>query len=178
MAMAKGNKKDKYFAVWATAWGPIGAVAGDAGLRRLVLPHYQLKDLTELLAWEHPNAAANEGPFEALIELSRDYFGATRIDFSDIACDLPADTFSGQVYRACREIPYGQTLSYSQLATKIGKYDSARPVATAMSKNPIPLVVPCHRVIYAGGGAGGFSAEGGIELKTRMLQMEQKGTRD
>ena len=171
--MAKANKKDKYFAVWATGWGPIGAVVGDAGLRRLVLPHYQLKDLKELLAWDHPNATADEAPFEALMELSRDYFSAVRVDFSDIACDLPAGTFSGEVYRACREIPYGETLSYSQLATKIGRYDSARAVATAMSKNPIPLVVPCHRVIYAGGGAGGFSAEGGVDLKTRMLYMEQ-----
>lgn len=169
------SAKDKYYAVWATAWGPIGAVAGDAGLRRIVLPHYQPGDLRDLLAWEHPSAAADEGPFQRLIELTRDYFGARRPDLAEIQCDLPGEgSFAGVVYRACRQIPYGQTLSYSALAIKINRPDAARAVATAMSKNPIPLVVPCHRVVYADGRPGGFSAEGGEQLKRRMLELERK----
>jgi len=156
----------------------MGAVAGPAGLRRIILPHYQGDDLRELLAWEHPSARQDSAPFEQIIELSRDYFNARRVDFAVVACDLPAvSSFSGQVYRACREIPYGQTESYSSLARRIGRPESARAVATAMSRNPIPLVVPCHRVIYADGRPGGFSAAGGVALKRRMLAIEQGLTR-
>ncbi len=171
--MVTSDSRDKYYAAWATAWGPIGAVAGPARIRRLVLPHYRMKDLRELLAWEHPAAAADEGPFERLIELSRDYFNARSVDFRQIECDLPPESsFSGKVYRACRQIAHGQTMSYSALGREIRREDSARAVATAMSKNPIPLIVPCHRVIHANGTPGGFSAEGGVALKVRMLELE------
>jgi len=165
-----------FFDVWATAWGPMGAVASPAGLRRVVLPHYEFKDLVDLLAWEHAGAVRSEAPFEALVRRSRDYFNGRPADFDDVLCDLPKEsTFAGVVLRACREIPYGQTVSYSQLAMKIGREDAARAVATAMGRNPVPLVVPCHRVTYADGRAGGFSAPGGPELKQRMLDLEKKG---
>jgi methylated-DNA-[protein]-cysteine S-methyltransferase len=164
------------FDVWATAWGPMGAVASPAGLRRVVLPHYAFGDLVDLLAWEHPGAARSEAPFEALIRLSRDYFNARAVNFDEVLCDLPKEsTFAGIVLRACRQIPYARTMSYSQLAMQIGREDAARAVATAMGKNPVPLVVPCHRVTYADGRAGGFSAPGGPELKQRMLDLEEKG---
>ncbi len=171
--MAAKKSKDQYYAVWPTAWGPIGAVWAAQGLSRLVLPHYPLDDLKQLLAWEHKGTVENEKPFQRLIELSRNYFNAQPTDFSEIECDLPAESsFSGLVYRACRKIEFGQTLSYSALGREIRREDSARAVATAMSKNRIPLVVPCHRVIYNDGRPGGFSAEGGEPLKLRMLALE------
>ena len=161
--------------VWVTAWGPMGAVASPAGIRRVVLPHYEFDDLVELLAWEHAGAARSEAPFETLIRVSRDYFTARPVDFDDVVCDLPDEsTFTGVVLRACRKIPYGTTVSYSALAARIGREDATRAVATVMSKNPVPLVVPCHRVTYADGRAGGFSAPGGPELKRRMLELEEK----
>ena len=173
--MSKTAAKQERFAVWATAWGPMGAVATDRGVSRIVLPHYQRDDLAELLAWEHPGAAAQQGPFEQLIELSRQYFNAKEVDFGEVACDLPpAGSFSGMVYRACRQIPYGRTAGYSRVAEQIRRPHAARAVATAMSKNPIPLVVPCHRIIYADGRPGGFSAPGGVAQKTRMLDLERR----
>ena len=173
--MTKRNSKATYYAIWATAWGPMGAVASPAGLSRVVLPHYQVDDLQQLLSWEHPGAVCDEGPFEQLIELSRGYFNAGRIDFGEIACGLPAaESFSGLVYCTCRQIPYGQTQSYSELARRIGRLDAARAVAGTMSRNPLPLVVPCHRVIYADGRLGGFSAAGGQQLKCRMLELEKQ----
>jgi len=153
----------------------MGAVATNRGISRIVLPHYQRDELAQLLAWEHPGATKLREPFEQLIELSRQYFNARPVDFGELACDLPpAGSFFGMVYRACREIPYGRTISYSGLAERIRRPDAARAVATAMSKNPIPLVVPCHRVIYADGRAGGFSAPAGIAQKTRMLELERR----
>ncbi|HAU38349.1 MAG TPA: cysteine methyltransferase [Phycisphaerales bacterium] len=172
--MSTRNEKLAY-AAWPTAWGPMGGVWGPKGLRRVVLPHYQMDQLLELLSWEHAGAVRDETPFEQFIAASREYFNARRVDFSDIDCDLPGEqTFAGKVLRACRRIPYGQTRSYSSLAMEIGREDAARAVATALSKNTIPLVVPCHRVTYADGNPGGFSAEGGVALKQRMLDLERR----
>lgn len=174
--MASTNSEDMYYAAWTTAWGPIGAIAGENGLRRIVLPHYTLQELRELLAWEHPGAQCDEGPFEDFIELSRAYFNAQQPDFSPLVCDLPPEgKFSGKVLRACRGIPYGRTMSYSQIARAIKAQDAARAVAGALGRNPLPLVVPCHRVTYADGSVGGFSAPGGVKLKARMLTLEFAG---
>lgn len=172
---AKKNKDDKYYWVWPVAWGPMGAVASDKGITRLVLPTiYSRDDLKALLAWEHPNAQPIEGPFCELIALTRDYFNGRCVSFADIPCDIPAEsTFTGKVLRQCMKIPQGQTVSYLDLSKAIGSLDSSRAVATAMGKNTIPLVIPCHRVIYSSGQLGGYSAPGGVKLKQRLLAHEQ-----
>lgn len=173
--MIKTKNEPRVYAAWATAWGPMGAVASATGLMRIVLPHYQLDELRQLLAWEHPGSTPDEKPFERLIALTRDYFNARATDFAEIACDLPPETaFGGKVLRACRAIPFGQTRTYTTLTREIGSPDAARAVGAALGKNPLPLVVPCHRVINAGGGMSGFSAPGGVDLKRRMLEMEKK----
>ncbi len=172
--MAKKKDLSGFHAVWSTAWGPVGAVAGDGGaLRRLVLPHYQADELAELLAWEHSGTVRDLGPFEQLIELTRAYFNAKPVAFDDIECELPGEAaFGGKVLRACRALGYRQKTNYGELAKVIGRPDAARAVAGALGKNDIPLVIPCHRVTYAGGALGGFSAAGGVEVKRRMLAME------
>jgi methylated-DNA-[protein]-cysteine S-methyltransferase len=171
--MSKTAKSAKWYAVWPTAWGPIGATAGETGVRSLVLPHYQPDDLRAMLAWNHPKAGEDKAPFAELIELSQAYFDATAVDFSPIRCELPG-AFAGKVYEALREIPFAQTRSYKDVSLEIGREDAARAVATAVGKNPVPLVVPCHRVIYADGRLGGFSADGGPALKKRMLDLETR----
>ena len=177
--MTSKDSSPLWYDAWATAWGPVGAVAGPKGLKRFVLPGHQLDELLELLAWEHRGAARDAEPFGGLVQLSKDYFNGRRVDFGPVTCDLPGEgSFSGKVYRACRGVPYGETMSYSALAWQIGSQDAARAVATAMSKNQIALVVPCHRVIYADGRAGGFSAPGGPELKQRMLKLEGRAPGD
>ena len=173
MAAKSKAKKDLYYSVWSTSWGAVGAVAGENGLTRVVLPHYIMEDLCELLAWEHKGTKRDDKQFKELTKLSRAYFSGKKTDFSSIVCDLPPETqFSGKVWRACGEIPYGKTMSYSQLALAIKSEDGARAVAGALSRNPIPLVIPCHRVTYADGTPGGFSAPGGVNLKAKMLTLE------
>lgn len=173
--MSAGKAKDLHYAVWPTAWGPVGAVADDKGLTRFVLPHYRKDDLKELLAWEHPGAAEAPGQFERLRELTEAYFSANRVDFDEIECDLPsAGAMGGAVARAARKIPFGKTQSYGQLAREIDRPEAARAVAGALSRNRIPLIVPCHRVTYSDGRSGGFSAAGGVELKQRMIDLERR----
>jgi len=175
--MTKRKAKDLRYAVWATAWGPMGALADGDCVSRIVLPHYQANDLRDLLKWEHAGAVEDLDVFSLLVELSRNYFNGKVTDFGSVPCNLPGEgTFSGMVYRACREIPYGRALSYGQLAEKIARPDAARAVATALSKNAIPLVIPCHRVTYSDGRAGGFSAPGGVQQKMRMLSLEKSAT--
>lgn len=167
-------KQDLYFSAFTTAWGPVGVTANNAGITRIVLPDYTLDDLLALLNWEHPNAKRDDNYFADFISLARDYFNAKPVDFSSVAIDLPSEeTFYGKVYRACRAIEYGNCKSYLQLAKEIDRPDSARALATGLGKNPVPLIVPCHRVIYSSGKIGGFSASGGINLKRKMLELEK-----
>ena len=161
------------YAVWTTAAGAMGGVKGPGGLVRTVLPHYSQADLKDLLRFEHPGSTESPDEFADLVELSRAYFNGQAVGFDDVACDLPsAKTFTGRVLRACRGIPYSRTRSYSWLANAVGKPTGARAVAAALGRNALPLVIPCHRVIYANGSLGGFSAPGGAEMKRRMLTIE------
>lgn len=160
-------------AVWPTAWGAMGGVMADGAVSRIILPHYQPDDLRQLLAFEHPGAVIDAGPFEVLIERCRRFFNGRAVRFDDIPCRLPSQTaFAGRVLRACRDIPYGRTVSYGHLGQRIGRPDAARAVATALGRNRIPLLVPCHRIVYADGTPGGFSAPGGTDLKRRLLALE------
>ena len=176
--MPNPSHEPQTFAVWPTAWGPVGAVAVGRRISRFVLPHYPRSELVDLLKWEHPEAVEDETALSALADLTRAYFNGQAVAFDDVECELPKPgAFGGQVLRACRQIGYGQTLSYLQLATKLGREDAARAVATALGKNPIPLIVPCHRVTYADGRPGGFSAAGGVDLKQRLLGLEASAAR-
>ena len=153
----------------------MGAAATTAGLCRVVLPHYQTNDLADLLQWDYPRAKRDEQHFTKFILAAKDYFNGKVPDFDQIPCDLPdKKTFFGKVYLAVRDIPFAQTRSYREVSLSIGAEQAARAVATAMSKTPLPLIIPCHRVIYSDGRAGGFSAEGGTELKRRLIAHEKK----
>ena len=164
------RRRGVVFAVWPTAWGPVGAVRTSRGLARTILPHGGITAIRSLLATEHPDARQDTRAFDELIELTRAYFAGRAVSFR---CDLPAAaTVSGRVLRACRNIPYGRTISYGRLASGAGNPKAARAAAAVMARNPLPLVIPGHRVIYADGRLGGFSAPAGVTQKRRMLRLE------
>lgn len=99
-------------------------------------------------------------------------------DCDDDFLDVPLATdemtaFRQRVTAGCRQIPVGQTCTYGELAARAGRPGAARAVGRVMSSNPFPLIVPCHRVVGAGGGLGGYSAPQGLTMKRRLLQMEQ-----
>ena len=94
-------------------------------------------------------------------------------ELSEIELDLSLVTpFYRRVFAAARAIPAGETLTYGELATRVGDCAAARAVGQAMARNPFSLIVPCHRVMAAGGRAGGFSAPGGVTTKFRLLRIE------
>ncbi len=159
---------------WTTAAGPMGGVRGPDGLRQIILPHYTLGDLRELLAWEHTGATADDDVFADVADLCRAYFNRRAVDFGEVACDLSTvGPFARRILAACRAIPYGQRQTYTQLARMAGEDGKQRAAAQALGANPLPLIIPCHRVVAAGGGLGGFSAAGGVDLKRRLLDLER-----
>jgi methylated-DNA-[protein]-cysteine S-methyltransferase len=81
--------------------------------------------------------------------------------------------FLQSIYAVLRGIPPGSTLSYGEIATRVGAPSTARDVGDAMGKNPFPIIVPCHRVVGTGGRIGGFSANGGVATKLRLLNIER-----
>jgi methylated-DNA-[protein]-cysteine S-methyltransferase len=110
---------------------------------------------------------------EAIAAVQR-YFEGNETDFAQIELDLDGqDEFFRRVYAAARRIKWGQTTTYGTLAGELGGGpETARDVGQAMARNPIPLIIPCHRVLAAGGKIGGFSAPGGAAAKMRMLGLE------
>jgi len=108
-----------------------------------------------------------------LVELLQAYAEGTPVDFSQVPIELDVSSdFRRGVLNACRKVPYGQTISYGQLALRAGVPGAARAVGTCMAQNPLPLIVPCHRVTRTGGEIGPYSAPGGTATKRRLLAME------
>ena len=123
-----------------------------------------------------PNAITDEPPPEvaATIAAARRYFDGEKMDFSGVAVDLGAQQpFFEKIYDVVRRLGWGQTTTYGAVARELGAGpEAARDVGQAMASNPIPLIIPCHRVLAAGGKVGGFSAPGGSTSKLKMLAIE------
>lgn len=119
--------------------------------------------------------AARADLFPALRRQLCRFLEGERVEF-DAPLDLSGLTpFGRRVLEACAAIPYGQTRTYAQLAHEVGRPQAPRAVGGALGRNPIPLIIPCHRVVASNGGLGGFSAEQGIALKRRLLDLESAG---
>ena len=111
----------------------------------------------------------------AVVEEAKRYFAGERIDFTPITLDLAGiDPLRRAIYDALRKVGFGETVTYGELAKRalVNAPRAARDVGIAMARNPVPLIIPCHRVLAAGGKLGGFSAPGRAETKERMLALE------
>jgi methylated-DNA-[protein]-cysteine S-methyltransferase len=108
--------------------------------------------------------------FEETIGRFQAYFSGHKMDFPDKLDISEATPFQSRVWQAARLIPYGETRSYAWVAGQIGKPQAARAVGQALGRNPLPVIIPCHRVLAADGGLGGFG--GGMETKKFLLSLE------
>ncbi|MBC8117174.1 MAG: methylated-DNA--[protein]-cysteine S-methyltransferase [Candidatus Saccharimonas sp.] len=110
----------------------------------------------------------------ALRERLQAYAKGERVDFKDFELELPDRTpFRDKVLATTRRLGYGATTTYGDLARRVGHPGAARAVGTVMSKNRFPILIPCHRVLAAGGKLGGYTSPSGTDLKQRLLDMEQ-----
>jgi methylated-DNA-[protein]-cysteine S-methyltransferase len=122
---------------------------------------------------QYPAAKNSGSAISRLADRLRHYAAGGIEDFSDIRIDLAhLSGFSLRVAQLCREVPYGETISYGELARRAGSAGGGRAVGRVMAQNRLPLLVPCHRVVAADGRLGGFSAPGKTVTKRRLLAME------
>jgi methylated-DNA-[protein]-cysteine S-methyltransferase len=163
------------YAVFSTAIGRCALVWRGGLIIGASLPEADDPRLRARLARRFARPEEREPPeFVAeAIALVRRLLAGEKLDLADIELDLSGcSDFERAVYAAARAIPCGETRTYGELADAIGQPGAAQAVGLALGRNPVPIVVPCHRILAASGGSGGFSAPGGVATKFRMLQIE------
>ncbi len=155
-----------------TSWGLVQAAESQGALLSLGLPGMPEQDFLESIQKMLPRQSVQYQPHPLFNELARqlDEFFCRRRQLFDLPLLFRGTSFQKQVWRELLKIPYGETISYRELANRIGNPKSVRAVGAANGANPLPIVVPCHRVIGAQGKLVGYG--GGLEMKSRLLRLE------
>ncbi|MFB0551721.1 MAG: methylated-DNA--[protein]-cysteine S-methyltransferase [Phycisphaerae bacterium] len=167
------------YTIFKTKWGYFGLASTEYALCRTQLPGPKPEKIKSLLLKNFHNPQLDKTFFKTLQEQITAYFEGAYINFSrDVPLVLDGfSSFGISVLTACRAIEFGQTITYGQLAEESGRPNASRAVGSTLAKNPLPLIIPCHRIIRNDGKLGGFSAPGGVTLKKKMLELERKATR-
>lgn len=170
-----GVMSEHLYTLFDTALGPCGIAWGPRGVTGVQLPGSSAETTRTRLLRRCPGAEEGQPPAEIVqvIDRIKALLRGEPIDLSAVALDLDrVSPFERQVYAIAREIQPGSTMTYGEIARRLGDPMLARDVGQAMGHNPFPIIVPCHRVLAAGGKPGGFSAPGGVDTKMRMLRIE------
>jgi methylated-DNA-[protein]-cysteine S-methyltransferase len=162
------------YTTFNTIMGWVGILGSSKGTRRTTLPRPSAQDARRLLGEPADYADPSPNLFQDLIERSQAYFNGDKIDFPDEFDLSGATPFQRQVWEITRLIPYGDTRSYKWVAEQIGKPGASRAVGQALAKNPLPILIPCHRVVSIDSRLGGFS--GGLAMKRQLLHLESQVT--
>src|SRR5882724_10896792 len=169
------------FTIFDTGIGRCGIAWGPRGVTGVQLPERSDRETGACLLRKCPDAREASPPsdvqqaIDAIVALLH----GEAVDLSEVVLDMArVGEFERRVYHVARTIQPGATLTYGEIATRLGDRGLARDVGQAMGRNPFPIVVPCHRVMAAGGKPGGFSANGGLTTKLRMLTIERARTSD
>ena len=161
------------YGVFRTTWGWVGALASPEGLRRLTLPGPSAPEALRDLGPGARSAAYAPESFQTLADRLNAYFAGSPALFED-RLDLDQGTeFERSVWEAAGRIPFGETRAYGWVAERIGRSRACRAVGRALGRNPLPLIIPCHRVVGSDGSLCGYG--GGLPLKKRLLDLEARG---
>jgi methylated-DNA-[protein]-cysteine S-methyltransferase len=171
------NTTSVHHHIFDTAIGPCGVAWNARGLTGVQLPEKDRATTERRLAAKAGSAGTAEPPpsVATIVADIQRYLAGEQVDFSAVAVDLDAlDPYRQKLYGAMRSLAWGHTTTYGELAKQLGATDweGARDVGEAMGRNPVPVVIPCHRVLAAGGKLGGFSAHGGAKTKAKLLALE------
>ena len=161
------------YAVFETDIGWMAILGSPQGVKRVTLPCRSEEEAVRQLGDAGNQATRSDVRFAGLVERLKDYFRGGRPVFPDPIDFSEATPFQGAVWEATRQIPYGGTTSYGDIAEQIGRHGAARAVGQALGKNPVAIIIPCHRVVASGGKLGGFG--GGEDMKQHLLDMEASG---
>ena len=164
------------FALLDTSLGWIGIVSSPSGLKKLILPQKSKEVLLNQIV-SYGCTTENHDPacFGDIAHRLMRYLEGEPVDFHDRLDLAGATCFQQNVWQVTRTIPYGEVRSYGWIANKLCLPHGARAVGQALGKNPLPIVVPCHRVIGSNGSLGGFS--GGVAIKEFLLHLEQASSK-
>jgi methylated-DNA-[protein]-cysteine S-methyltransferase len=163
------------FAMFDTAVGSCAVAWGADGILGTWLPGSSPEATRRSVLRRHPDAVESSPSTDVAhaIERITRLLAGEDVDLRDVRLDLHGvPEFLLAVYDVARSIPRGATMTYGEIAARAGQPGAAQAVGQAMGRNPFPIVVPCHRVVAAGGGNGGFSAPGGVDTKLRLLSIE------
>jgi methylated-DNA-[protein]-cysteine S-methyltransferase len=158
------------YIIFNTQVGWLGILGSVKGLQSTTLPQRSAQEARQLLGDGANRATWSPPSFEDLMEQLRIYFGGHRATFPDELDLSQATPFQREVWEVTRLIPYGETRSYTWVAEQIGKPGALRAVGQALARNPLPIIIPCHRVVASDGKLGGYT--GGIEMKKYLLSLE------
>ncbi|UCD08483.1 MAG: methylated-DNA--[protein]-cysteine S-methyltransferase [Dehalococcoidales bacterium] len=157
-----------------TAFGYVGIAATGKGVSAVTLPRDTEEEAVMLLGEKSGNGDMDPELLPNLMERITNYFDGEKVSFPDELDLTSASEFQKKVWQAACLIPYGETRSYLWVATQAGNPRASRAAGRALGRNPLPIIIPCHRVIAGNGGMGGFT--GGIEMKMRLLALESSGS--
>ena len=144
-------------------------------VRQLTFGHPSAEAAARAIDPQQASHPPRGGTQHTIAELLRAYAEGEPVDFRRISLDAgPSTAFRKNVINHCQKIPYGQTTTYGQLAAVAGSPRAGRAVGNCMATNPIPLIIPCHRVVRSQGGPGPYSAPGGCRMKRRLLDLEAR----
>lgn len=163
------------FALFDTVLGPCGIAWSARGIRSVQLPEADAATTRARLVRHHPGVREGTPPpaVQRVIDSIVALLAGRPARFDEAALDLDGvPPFNLRVYEVARTIPAGSTLSYGEIAERLGEPGAARAVGQALGHNPLPIVIPCHRVLAAGHRPGGFSAHGQVATKRRLLEIE------
>ena len=160
-----------------TDLGWIGVAWSAKGLAAVQLPERDRaaseRRLLARLGQQSLEVLVLDEEMSALADLVRRHAVGEPVNYQGVALDLDGvDGFRGDIYAAALELAFGETTTYGELASRAGHPGKARETGEALGRNPVPLVVPCHRILAAGGKIGGFSAPGGSATKLKLLALE------
>ncbi|MBI5483396.1 MAG: methylated-DNA--[protein]-cysteine S-methyltransferase [Deltaproteobacteria bacterium] len=159
----------KFSSIFSTPFGCGVVQASERGIISVELPDMTKKTASTGLDTGHKSSLLTENASSLLNR----YFNGEVVEFNDIEVDLSGSPpFRDKALRAIRAIPYGEVRSYGQIAAECGSPRAARAVGGAMASNPVPVIIPCHRIVGSNGCLTGFSAPGGEEVKMLLLKME------
>lgn len=163
------------YSIFKTRWGWFGLLGDDDGFRRTCLPLADKEEVLFHLLATIEGAPTQIKTFGDCQEQVQAYFEGQRIDFGGVTVEVSGlGAFEQAVLRTLRGIRYGQTTDYTDLAARSGRPRAIRAAANAVAKNPLPLIIPCHRILRKDGSLGGFSAPGGVDTKKRLLDLENR----
>jgi methylated-DNA-[protein]-cysteine S-methyltransferase len=163
------------YCLFDTAIGPCGLAWSEHGVTHVQLPEASRRKTEGRLRSRsgHDLVATRTQEVDQVIADLHRYLEGHNVDFRAVALDLRRfEPFHRQIYDAARTVGWGETATYGDLARLVGASGEAREIGRAMSRNPVPIIVPCHRILAKGNKFGGFSAFGGVDAKARLLALE------